>query len=138
MKVSVVVTNPLYQMYMYLHVCVYVHVCTQISVYFRIRSSVVFIRLPRKFILVAFKLKIQNKCTVKHSPLDAVICKWTYSARKNMNIESIEVECVFVKSTEGWIWLLKTLKEHIKDGLKGEKNIYILSLKSVRTDAWFD
>ena len=46
-------TNLLYQMYMYLYVCVYVLACTQISVYFRIRSSVVFIRLPRKFILVA-------------------------------------------------------------------------------------
>ena len=77
-------TNPLYQMYMYLYVCVYVRVCTQINVYFRARSSIVFIRLPRKFLLVAFKLKIQkSKCVVRLVPtLDSMICKWTYSARE--------------------------------------------------------
>lgn len=57
--------------------------------------------------------------------------------RKIWILRVLRVKCVFVKSTEGWIWLLKTLKEHKKDGLKGGKT-YILSLKSVKTDAWFD
>ena len=61
-----------------------------------------------------------------------------FCQRKIWILRVLRVKCVFVKSTEGWIWLLQTLKEHKKDGLKGGKNIYILSLKFVKTDAWFD
>lgn len=61
-----------------------------------------------------------------------------FCQRKIWILRVLRVKCVFMKSTEGWIWLLKTLKEHKRDGLKGGKKIYILGLKSVKTDAWFD
>lgn len=103
------------------HICICVFVCacthmyTQIYVFFRTRGSIVFIRLPKQFVLVVFTDFIFRNTNLfkdcSHSrfcDLQMTIC----CQRRTWMLILLSVKWVLVKNNDGWICLLETLKEH--------------------------
>lgn len=113
-------------------VCVWMCVCTctQIHVFVRRRGSIVFFRLPMKFMIIEFQTSHSETQMCSKTRSHPRFCDSQMTIlcqRKIWAFILLRVKYIIVKNTNDRIRLLETLEEHERDGAK---NIYLELNKS--------
>lgn len=130
--------------WMCMRVCAWMCVCTctQIRVFVRTRGSIVFFRLPMKFMIIEFHTSHSETqmCSKTHSyprfcdSQMTILCQ-----RKIWTLILLRVKYILVKSINDWICLLETLEEHERDGAKNiDPELNKSKILEDRSLVWFN